>query len=563
MTTVRNAMARQIRLAMDAGESTYLRQPSMGWRSWYGLPILLPVLHTMLAWLSRPSGILTGQDDARYLLLAQSLGQLQYRDLMWPDSPLHHMYPPGYPALVALWSAFGGDRFEWLVLLGVALSAGTMVMVFLSMRRVFSAGAVMASMLVLAVNPELIFWSSQIRPETALAFCLMLLVFGATCLPGSSRREYLMLGAALAAPLLRTAAVGVPVALVLYHLSARRFNAAARAALATALVVGPLLYWTLTDTSMVVGSSYAADFSVAGGSNESMLGVLFQRVLASVRYYATQGLPWILPAPTIKGTIVDNVLIVLILTVALMAGLAVTARRQPVAVYVLGMSVAPLIVWRFALGRFIVPQLVLLVPMLVVGLMAAGARFGRRTSIALVSLFVIAVAGAGFHRTAGTLRTAISCERGGTYPDAKCVSMEEAAFFEALRFIEDSVPKRDIILSAKSETISYYSGRITFPLAVIANSDSAVFWNTLEHHRIAHVLLSALQFNERRRLAPLLTKRCNDLTLMAAFEPHTYLFRLKARRPDVPDADVSVRDRSPARNACDALASYLTIPEPT
>lgn len=54
----------------------------LSWRSYAGLPVLLLALHAVLAWIGRSPGILTRQDDARYLVLARALRHGQYRDLM-------------------------------------------------------------------------------------------------------------------------------------------------------------------------------------------------------------------------------------------------------------------------------------------------------------------------------------------------------------------------------------------------------------------------------------------------------------------------------------------------
>ena len=32
-------------------------------------------------------------------------------------APAHHLYPPGYPDLLAVWMAIAGQRFSWFIVL--------------------------------------------------------------------------------------------------------------------------------------------------------------------------------------------------------------------------------------------------------------------------------------------------------------------------------------------------------------------------------------------------------------------------------------------------------------
>ena len=63
----------------------------------------LVLLHAVLCWLARPAGILTGQDDVEYLVLGQALREGSYHLLFRVDAQLHAQYPPGYPAMIAVW----------------------------------------------------------------------------------------------------------------------------------------------------------------------------------------------------------------------------------------------------------------------------------------------------------------------------------------------------------------------------------------------------------------------------------------------------------------------------
>ena len=88
----------------------------------------------------RPAGVETGHDDAWYLLLARSLRNLQYRDTFLPDPTVHHMYPPGYPAVLALWGAVVHDRFDLMTLLNIACMTLTFALIFAVTARLSGPG---------------------------------------------------------------------------------------------------------------------------------------------------------------------------------------------------------------------------------------------------------------------------------------------------------------------------------------------------------------------------------------------------------------------------------------
>ena len=71
----------------------------------------LLVLHAALAWSGREIAVLTAQDDVRYMLLGTSLRGLSYRDLFLVGTPPHNVYPPGYPAFLAVWSVVASGSF--------------------------------------------------------------------------------------------------------------------------------------------------------------------------------------------------------------------------------------------------------------------------------------------------------------------------------------------------------------------------------------------------------------------------------------------------------------------
>ena len=119
-----------------------------------------------------------GGDDARYLGLADALASGRgYRDLLRPGEPLHGLYPPLYPALLAPIRAAGGGLAACKALSVVAGAVALLFGYALARRRLGVAGAT-AFGAALALNPTLLEHSHQALSEACFfAFLLASLYF--------------------------------------------------------------------------------------------------------------------------------------------------------------------------------------------------------------------------------------------------------------------------------------------------------------------------------------------------------------------------------------------------
>ena len=98
----------------------------------------LLAIHCAVVWYFRYTSITFGDDDAGYLLLARSLSQFHYRDLQEIGAPIAVRYPPGYPAVLALWQWLVGGSLPFLILLNVGLSAATLGLLASAVRQIWS-----------------------------------------------------------------------------------------------------------------------------------------------------------------------------------------------------------------------------------------------------------------------------------------------------------------------------------------------------------------------------------------------------------------------------------------
>ena len=97
---------------------------------------VLLTVHAILAWMHRVPGLTTEHDDAWYLVLARALRQFSYAELPIVGTPPHAMYPPGYPALLALFGATGPES----VSLAVAVLGAILALTASALPRSQSAG---------------------------------------------------------------------------------------------------------------------------------------------------------------------------------------------------------------------------------------------------------------------------------------------------------------------------------------------------------------------------------------------------------------------------------------
>jgi hypothetical protein len=501
----------------------------------WALVATMLVAHATLAWVGRMPGVLTGEDEAIYLLLSRELAQFRYTDAYLTHQPVHAMYPPGYPAALALWSAVVGAGFDRSLLLGIGASAGALLLTFLTIRRIWSETIALVVLAPLAVNPYLIDRAGTLASEAPYLLLTMLALWGAA---RGDRRGLVTAGAAaLAAALTRSIGVTILGALAVNWLWGRKFGVTAAVAAVAALTAGVWLAWSFSAPGKFIGTSYAADFTQAGlGGGPAALGLLAavgSRIAINVPTYLAITIPGLLPLPALPGTLLDNGLGAALTVVGLLTGGVVLWRRWRAAALYLGATAAVLAVWPWHVERFAMPLLPLLVGGVVIGLGGLVGR--RRPRWELPAMAGVAgllyLTGAGL--TASQLSAKVHCERGQSPPSPSCVGRDQASFFAALDYVRTDVPADAILLTSKRATAYYYTGRrqIQWQTAAAVRPDSLITF--LRQERVGYVLLGSLHWADLDQLPKALTPNCATLALVRAFPPRTYLFRL--RGPGEPD----------------------------
>jgi hypothetical protein len=519
-------------------------------------------LHAMAAWSARAIGLLVTQDDARYILLARSLRSGGYYDLFSVDLPVHTLYPPGYPALLAAWGALFGEGFSTFIVLSVLLSAASLWILFLALRRLVSQEFATLCVLTLAAHSALILRAGSVRSEVPFMFFLALFVWSVTHERASSRHLIVAAFAALAAALTRSLGAALPLALLLHLLLGRRYRALVAVGVAGLLTVGvwqSLTLFSAGEASPTTNYVSAVTAGWADPAGANVAQVVVDRIARNVSSYAK-----VLPGqlfPAIPGTPIDNAIALLVWTAALVAGGMLFLRRWRPVVLALAITALVLAVWPHRSGRFVEPYLPIIVPCVLLGSGYLAGRvkdsWRRPVMFALAGLFTLT----GIVETTRAVRTRADCGEFSLESPPNCIPSDTRSFLRAVEYVDRELPEDALFVSAKPEPLYYYTGRQSINYRTVRSARASTDMSALlREHEVSHVLLGSVHFTEPEILEGRLTSMCEELSVEASFPPRTLLLALRdddaSGRGDAPGTGV---DDSPApteRNACAALLGY-------
>ena len=530
--------------------------------AWLGVAALLAV-YVGLTWLGRMPGIWTGSDDVQYLLLSRSLRALQYREMFRVDMPIPAMYPPGYPALLALWALAptGPDQFDWLLGLSLLCTVGTFLLVFHFLKKEWGPVPALICVLPLVVNQSLVRWGGTIASEAPYMFLSILALWllwrrpasasapAGDASPGDASRATIGAVAAIAilAALTRSAGVTLLLGIGAYWLFQRRWRRLALFTAASAVTVGAWQLWTIFAPEKLPHRSYIGDLAAtAPVDRQSPVAILLERLWNNVPFYLSEEIYSVFPLPAWPGTPIDNLVGSALLAVGLAAGLVLLFQRWRVAFWYLLAYGALLAVWPYRINRFLVPLLPILIPIFLLGIAAVVGRFAPRLRLPAMAACALVIATTGAMKSERLVDRQRPCERwGSSYPRPGCLHHDQASFFAASSFITQSLPKDAVVLSAKGAVLYYYTGRRVGPRERAFEQSAESFVPFLRDLKIDHVLLGSLFINEIKQLGDHIADNCGAFSVVASFPPRTYLFRL--REQPVP------KEQS---EACRAIADF-------
>jgi hypothetical protein len=525
------------------------------WWVW-ALAGALIATYALLTWLGRMPGIWTGQDDVQYLLLSRSLRAFQYREMFRVDTPIPAMYPPGYPALLAIWALIYREQFDWMILLNVLAMAGSLLLVFKVVRREWGPAAGLLCLAPLAVNQNLVRFGGSIASESPYIGLSILSLFllwrhGAGEKSGESTSNWALAGAAavaIVASLTRSAGVTIILGICAYWFFQRHWLRLAMFLTASAMTVGAWQLWTILAPEKLHQRSYIGDLAAttAVSAQKGFLAVLFERLYWNVPFYITEDLYTNLSMPFVSGTLIDNLLGSVVMLAGLAVGIVLLYGRWRVAFWYVMAYGALLALWPYRVARFVVPMIPILTPICIVGFGWLMGRFvprGRLPAMVALSLIMTLT---GAYKTRELVQRRLPCDRWGSgSPRTSCLQPDQASFFTAAAYIRETVPTDATVLSAKGAVLYYYSQRRVGPRERAFTQTPASYVPFLRDYKIDHVLLGSLYVNEIKQLGDLMHATCEHFSVVAAFPPRTYLFRLREQPVARSESD-----------ACRAMKNY-------
>ena len=513
------------------------------------LVILLLILHATLAWAGRRPGIATAQDDATYVILAQSIRDGGYNERFRVDQPVHNMYPPAYPAALALWGLPFGDAYDWLVLLSVLASTGALALMFLTVRRVVDERIALLSLLPLALNPEMIHYAGTIASEAPFALLAMTSMYLLAREKVEARTLGLATAAVIVGALTRSIGITLLASIWIWTVMQRRWKAAAWIAVASALTVGIWMAWTVLSPEQYIGKSYIADALAYRNARFSPLELFIRRIAGTVPFYGMRGLPWALAVPTIPDTAVDNAVLGIVTIVGIAAGILTLRMRWRLAVIYLLVYAVLLAVWSWKMERFLVPVLPVLVPVLLTGLWSLGKRLHPAGGTVAALVFAVILAGGATARTAELIAMRSICPRGTTRPAYSCMQVDQISYFNALDYIAENTAPDVQILTFKPEAMFLYTGRRAVYGPRALSVAPGEFLGHLRAEGTDYILLGSLQNYEIGLLARRLRDNCEALAVVQFFPIRTWLFRLRAAGEPTGRDGCEAMERFTAANA--------------
>jgi len=524
------------------------------WRHYGRIVAAVALLwYAVVAWLVRVPVVATRNDDAVYLGLAEALKHLTYRDAYLVGAPFHSMYPPGYPAFLALLDVLPGDRLSVLHGANILLVIIAIVAVADVVRTLWSPVLGLTIILVCATNMELALTAGRVMAEPLyLSLTSGALWASVQSTRGRSRAMtgLLAIGAALA----RSVGLTMVVATGLHWLFQRQWRAAAWFGLAALGSVGLWLAWTVFAPDLPAGRSYIADaVQPSDGYEVGVLGQIGVRLRDNLSLYVPRALPHVLGVPSIPGTPIDNVFWIPTLVVLITIGLAKMARAWPLAVWYVAVYCTLIAVWPWADSRFLIPLIPILITAIVVALQVLGLRFAGRRHRLIIGLFVAVLVLAGVVRQVRAVADFAPCRVEAPLAAPGCFNEAQRAYIAGARYTAGALPQNAVVVAAKGAAFGHYAGRKVYPLWMVPLHSPNTLLDHLAGAGVEYVFVGRLRRLEYK-FALLLQQECQGMVLARAFPPYAYLFRL------APEAS------SPAdsRRACDAISAYVGMPwEPT
>jgi hypothetical protein len=278
--------------------------------AWFLDPARLPpavllgvvlALHLLLMWSVFNPTIFTGGDNGVYVALSRSLLERgEYVSIHDPTQSPHTLYPPGYPAILALGSLVGFTPWVPLKVLGALFAAAGVAFSFLWARRHATPGIALFAAVLVAMSPGLLSQGQNELSDVPFFALAMVVLWALERLPREDVKRTALAGAFMAAAyLVRTAGIPLVVAALAWLAWERRWK---QLGIFAALVVPAVVGWSLwTNAQAAADLTYGAYANVFWlkeqydpSLGEATLFDVFLRIFANGHRYASVMIPLLL-----------------------------------------------------------------------------------------------------------------------------------------------------------------------------------------------------------------------------------------------------------------------------
>jgi hypothetical protein len=485
---------------------------------WTG-PIVLTLLHAILAALSFHESPYTGGDDATYISLAQSLIESHtYTDIWDPALPPHTQYPPIFPIIVALGLLAKLDPLYGLKILMILISTGTVFAACVWLRRVTTPGIAFCAGFFIAISPEVAWMGQEVLSDHLFWLFSMLALIAWKRADRSSEKDpdvrmdvpavAIATLATLAAYFTRSAGAPLLVAVILWLGLRKQYRAIG---VVMAMSVPLIFAWWLRGHSYGAGG-YLAPFLSVDPYNPARgnvtFAILLERVAENAVVYASKHLSRLVFGAARTGVIFGTTF-----AIAMVYGLVRRMRRPSLPEIWLPIYLTLVILWPVAWAgpRFLFPVVPLLALYVgeTIAYLAKVASHPRVFAAALLLAGIITVQPA----LKKQIRISSACrERYASGEEFPCLAPVFADFFMTAELSRGKLPPNSVVLSRKPTIFFLHSGyrSALYPLSPVPDS----LFNLAFRIKAHYVVVDQISDLAPKYLHPVLLARRNDFCVI-------------------------------------------------
>jgi hypothetical protein len=466
--------------------------------------IITIVIYVVLAILLFDPKLSTGGDNARYLILAESiLTGHGMHEIENPSSPPHTAVPPGFPMLLALALLAFGKNFIMIKFLILLLSVATLIITYLLFRH-YLEQKYFIPLFLFATLPIYLEYSHWIFSEIPfLLFTVLSFLFFERALKNKSILYLIFCAIAVAISYyMRAAGLAFIIGFGIYLLWKRKFR---WLIIFGGIITVLILPWFIRNY-MVSKSNPYVDILFVRNPYDLQSGRInftgfIQRIAENLKIYCGYALPKIfLPSFNNAGWLAFcGIVFTIIIIIGFFTeiGKKYPASAISLVVYSAMLVIRPS-VWSG--DRFLLPVLPILLFYLICGILWLEKKirftyFTTGTVGILVLLNLIALN--------PQIRTAINNNKAYLHGDKYAgYSDDWRRYFEAIDWIKTNIPEDKVIMARKTEFVYLLSGRksLGYPFTEDANKvQEAIskcdyilldnfYWTGTTHHYLLPVL---------------------------------------------------------------------------